>query len=63
MFIPYKLNQDNDSYSFANCNHKGKCHCMADLLIDCFGFCQRSKSVDSFNTSKQREQVNAASKP
>ena len=32
---------------------KGKYHCTADLLLDWFGFEQTSKSVDSFNTTKQ----------
>ena len=33
--------------------HKGKYHCTADLLFDQLGFGQSSKSVYSFNSTKQ----------
>ena len=32
---------------------KGKYHCSADLLLDWFGFGLTSKSVESFNATKQ----------
>ena len=33
--------------------HKGKCHCMADLLFDWFGFDQTCKSLSNSTQAKQ----------
>ena len=37
----------NINYRSVNTYHRGKCHCMADLLFDWFGFNQTSKADDN----------------
>ena len=36
-----------------NTHHRGKYYCMADLLFDCFGFDQTSKTVVHSTSAKQ----------
>ena len=43
------VNEETREYSL----RKGKYHCMADLLFDQSGFGQTSKSVYSFNSTKE----------